>query len=97
MFVSEALVGEPVGLVRYDDRCWTVRFGHLEIGRLDGYALRIIKTPVRALPNVSGLALPMSSVGHERGGRGYWRRPAIRRARIPDPADVPLDRFFIRF
>ncbi len=54
VFVSEALIGEPVGLVRYDDRCWTVRFGHLEIGRLDGYALRIIKTPVRALPMYPG-------------------------------------------
>ncbi len=54
VFVSEALVGEPVGLVRYDDRLWTVRFGHLEIGRLDGYALRIIKTPVRALPMYPG-------------------------------------------
>ena len=54
VFVSEALIGEPVGLVRYDDRLWTVRFGHLEIGRLDGYALRIIKTPVRALPMYPG-------------------------------------------
>ncbi len=38
VFLSEALIGEPVGLVRHDDRLWTVRFGHLEIGRLDGYA-----------------------------------------------------------
>jgi len=52
--VREALVGEPVGLVRHDDRLWTVRFGHLEIGRLDGYALRIIKTPVKALPMYPG-------------------------------------------
>ncbi len=54
VFVSEALIGEPVGLVRHDDRLWTVRFGHLEIGRLDGYALRIIKTPVKALPMYPG-------------------------------------------
>jgi len=54
VFVSEALIGEPVGLVRHDDRLWTVRFGHLEIGRLDGYALRITKTPVRALPMYPG-------------------------------------------
>ena len=27
---GEALIGEPVGLVRHDDRLWTVRFGHLE-------------------------------------------------------------------
>ena len=50
MFVSEVLIGEPVGLVLHDDRLWMVRLGHLEIGRLDGYALRIIKTPVRAYP-----------------------------------------------
>ncbi len=54
VFLSEALIGEPMGLVRPDDRIWTVRFGHLEIGRLDGYALRIIKTPVRALSMYSG-------------------------------------------
>ena len=54
VFVSEALIGEPVGLVRFADRLWTVRFGHLEIGRLDGYALRIIKTRVRALPMYPG-------------------------------------------
>ena len=54
VFVSEALIGEPVGLVRRDDRLWTVRFGHLEIGWLDGYAMRVIKTPVRALPMYPG-------------------------------------------
>ena len=53
-FLSEALVGEPVGLVRHDDRNWAVRFGHLEIGLLDGQAMRIIKTPGRALPMYPG-------------------------------------------
>ena len=54
VFLSEALVGEPVGLVRHDDRSRAIRFGHLEIGLLDGHAMRIIKTPVRALPMHSG-------------------------------------------
>ena len=54
VFLSEALVGEPVGLVRQDDRSWAIRFGHLEIGLLDGHAMRIIKTPVRALPMYQG-------------------------------------------
>ncbi len=54
VFLSEALVGEPVGLVRHDDRSLAIRFGHLEIGLLDGQAMRIIKTPVRALPMYSG-------------------------------------------
>ena len=54
VFLSEALVGESVGLVRHDDRSWAIRFGHLEIGLLDGQAMRIIKTPVRALPMYQG-------------------------------------------
>ena len=54
VFLSEALVGEPVGLVLHDDRSWAIRFGHLEVGLLDGHAMRIIKTPVRALPMYQG-------------------------------------------
>ena len=50
VFLSEALVGEPVGLAPCGDRCWTILFGRMEIGLLDGYALRIIKTPVRVSP-----------------------------------------------
>ena len=50
MFLSAALIGEPVGLVPYDDRRWSILFGHMEIGLLDGPAMRIIKTPVRAPP-----------------------------------------------
>ncbi len=36
VFVSEALIGEPVGLVRHDDRLWTVRWplGGWAVGRL---------------------------------------------------------------
>ena len=30
------------------------RYGDLKIGRLDGHAMRIIKTPVRALPMYPG-------------------------------------------
>ena len=54
VFLSEALVGEPVGLVRHDDRRWGIRFGHLEIGLLDEHAMRIIKTPVKVLPMFPG-------------------------------------------
>ena len=54
MFLSEALIGEPVGLVRRDDRRWAIRFGHLEIGLLDEHAMRIIKTPVKVLPMFPG-------------------------------------------
>ena len=50
IFLSAALIGEPVGLVPYDDRRWSILFGHMEIGLLDGSAMRIIKTPVRAPP-----------------------------------------------
>ena len=54
VFLSEALIGEPVGLVRHDDRRWAIRFGHLEIGLLDGHAMRIIKTLVKVLPMFPG-------------------------------------------
>ena len=50
IFLSAALIGEPVGLVPHDDRRWSILFGHMEIGLLDGYAMRIIKTPVRVSP-----------------------------------------------
>ena len=54
LFLSEALIGEPVGLVRRDDRSWAIRFGHLAIGLLDEHAMRIIKTPVKVLPMFPG-------------------------------------------
>ena len=50
IFLSAALIGEPVGLVPYDDRRWAILFGHMEVGLLDGHAMRIIKTPVRVSP-----------------------------------------------
>ena len=82
IFLSEALIGEPVGLVWRDDRLWTVRFGHLEIGRLDGYALRIIKTPVRALP--------MYPVGHDPRRKRVLR--SGRRAPHPPPRPATMRR-----
>ena len=36
--LSEALTGEPVGLVQQDDRLWTIQFGPLVIGLLDDHA-----------------------------------------------------------
>ncbi len=50
VYVSETLKGEPVGLVRQDDRSWAVRFGPLLIGLLDDHTKRIAKTPVKVLP-----------------------------------------------
>lgn len=31
-FVSEVLVGEPLGFEKVDDTCWIVRFGPVELG-----------------------------------------------------------------
>ena len=50
LYLSEALIGEPVGLVQRDDRYWTVRFGPLAIGLLDAHRRSILRTPVTVLP-----------------------------------------------
>jgi len=50
IYLSEALRGEPVGLVPQDDRFWTIRFGPLSIGLLDGHARRVLHTPTKVLP-----------------------------------------------
>ena len=50
MFLSEALVGEPVGLEQQDERTWTIRFGPLVIGTLDDVRGRVDRTPTKVLP-----------------------------------------------
>jgi transposase InsO family protein len=50
IYLSEALRGEPIGLVAQDDRYWTVRFGPLEIGLLDDHACSILHTPTKVSP-----------------------------------------------
>ena len=50
VYLSEALCGEPVGLMPQDDRYWTVHFGPLQIGLLDTYANHTLHTPTLVLP-----------------------------------------------
>ena len=50
VYLSEALRGEPVGLVPQDDRFWVIRFGPLSIGLLDDNAHRVLHTPTKVLP-----------------------------------------------
>lgn len=50
IYVSEVLRGEPIGLLPYDDRYWTIQFGPVVIGRLDDYAQRVENTPIIVLP-----------------------------------------------
>ena len=50
VFLSEALVGEPVGLKQISERLWAIYYGPLEIGLLDESIMKTIKTPVRVLP-----------------------------------------------
>ena len=50
IYLSEALTGEPVGLVQQDDRLWTIQFGPLVIGLLDDYARCVLHTPTKGLP-----------------------------------------------
>ena len=50
VYLSEALCGEPVGLMPQDDRYWTIHFGLLQIGLLDSYANHTLHTPTLVLP-----------------------------------------------
>ena len=50
VYLSQALKGEPIGLVQQDERTWTIRFGNLMIGLLDDHTGRVDKTPVKVLP-----------------------------------------------
>lgn len=50
LYLSEALCGEPVGLIPQDDRFWTIHFGPLQIGLLDSHAHRTLHTPTLVLP-----------------------------------------------
>ena len=50
IFLSEALVGEPVGLGQISERLWAIYYGPLEIGLLDESIMKTIKTPVKVLP-----------------------------------------------
>ncbi len=50
VFLSEALVGEPVGLKQISERLWAIYYGPLEIGLLDESTMKTIKTPVKVLP-----------------------------------------------
>ena len=50
IYLSETLAGEPVGLFAQDDRYLSIRFGPLEIGQLDTYTKRVLRTPTKVLP-----------------------------------------------
>ena len=58
IYLSEVLVGEPVGLVPYDDRRRAVMFSHMEIGLLDGYCHAYNQNPRQGAAYVFGLAHP---------------------------------------
>lgn len=53
LYLSEALCGEPIGLLPHDDRYWTVQFGPLIIGMLDDFAHRVLHIPISVLPMFS--------------------------------------------
>ena len=59
IYLSEALRGEPVGLLPRDERFWTIQFGPLVIGLLDDHARCILHTPTKVLPTS-----PICTPGH---------------------------------
>lgn len=50
IYISEALRGEPIGLLPHDDRHRTIQFGPFVIGMLDECAQRVFHTPISVLP-----------------------------------------------
>ena len=50
VYLSEALKGEPVGLVQQDTRYWTVIYGPLSIGLLDEHTSQVLHTTAKLLP-----------------------------------------------
>ena len=50
VYLSESLIGEPVGLVQQDERTWSIQFGPLIIGLLDDMSRRVDRTPTTVLP-----------------------------------------------
>ena len=49
IYLSEALKGEPVGLVQKDARYWTILYGPLRIGLLDAHTCHVLNTPTKVL------------------------------------------------
>ncbi len=49
IYLSEALRGEPVGLVQKDSRYWTILYGPLSIGLLDEHTSHVLNTPTKVL------------------------------------------------
>lgn len=50
IYLSQALIGEPVGLIPHDDRYLNIWFGPLQIGQLDTYTNRVLRTPLKVSP-----------------------------------------------
>ena len=50
VYLSEALKGEPVGLVQRDSRYWTLLYGPLSIGLLDEHTGQVLHTATKVLP-----------------------------------------------
>ena len=50
IYLSEALRGEPVGLVQKDSRYWTLLYGPLSIGLLDDHTGQVLNTSTKVLP-----------------------------------------------
>ena len=50
VYLSEALKGEPVGLIQHDSRYWTLLYGPLSIGLLDEHTGQVLHTSINVLP-----------------------------------------------
>lgn len=69
VYLSEALIGEPVGLAAVSDRHWTLFFGPVELGLLDSHTCKLLayrrpnrRERVAARPVVENSGRPMGSL-----------------------------------
>lgn len=53
IFTSEVLIGAKLGLLRIDQDVWSIHFGHVLIGYLDGLKKRVQNKPPRRLKTAS--------------------------------------------
>jgi transposase InsO family protein len=62
VYLSEALKGEPIGLLQQSPRYWDIIYGPLYIGLLDDYSHKVVHTPAKMLPMSPVYLLPTSPV-----------------------------------
>lgn len=54
VYVTNALIGEPIGLYQIDEDLWSLYYGSMELGRLDAHLARIEPKTEKSVTHVPG-------------------------------------------